>query len=244
MSILKITDLISSNVIKNFAIATIGSLTVVVEESFMVFILTIFMLLASSTFPTKIAALTANKKSTLKVLDKIVHMISHYMLIKTVISLLTGLLVTLVLIILNIDHAIFWGFLAFSLNYIPNVGSFLAAVPVIFLTMIQFGFEKAVLVTLSYLVINVVMGNFIEPRAMGKSTELSVVVIFMSLIFWGWVLGPVGMFLSVPLTMVLKIVFEHFESTRWFSILIGPDEFIKENPETESTKRVVLKSRM
>jgi len=98
--------------------------------------------------------------------------------------------------------------------------------PVVFFTLIQFGIDRAVYITFGYVIINVVVGNFLEPRVLGKSTELSVVIIFLSLIFWGWVLGPVGMFLSVPLTIVLKIVFEHFESTHRLSILIGPDDVL------------------
>ncbi len=223
VSILQISDMISSNIIKDTAIETLGLLTLIIEDSFLIFVLMIFMLFASSTFPAKVAALSPNKKNSLMILDRIVHLISHYMVLKTVISLITGLMVALLLILLKIDHAIFWGFLAFALNYIPNVGSFLAAMPVIFIALIQGGFEQALLVTLGYVLINVMIGNVVEPKIMGRSTELSVVFIFISLIFWGWVLGPVGMFLSVPLTIVLKIVFEHFDSTRWFSILIGPD---------------------
>ena len=234
ISILQISDLISSNVIKDYALEFLSILTLIIEDGLLIFVLMIFMLFASSTFPTKVAAMSSNRKSTLFVFDKIIHMISHYMLIKTVISFITGLLVTLLLIILNIDHAIFWGFIAFALNYIPNIGSFLAALPVIFLTLIQFGFDRALLTILGYVFINVIMGNVLEPRIMGKSTELSVVFIFFSLIFWGWVLGPVGMFLSVPLTIVLKIVFEHFDSTRWLSILIGPDDALINNPVTKN----------
>jgi predicted PurR-regulated permease PerM len=220
ISLFKISDLINSKVIRDVTLESLGSLTVIVEESFMIFVLMIFMLIASSTFPEKVAALSSNKKRILKILDKIINSINHYMATKTAISLLTGLLVTFLLFILNIDHAIFWGFLAFLLNFIPNIGSIFAAIPVIFLTLIQFGFEKAVYIILGYIFINVVVGNFLEPRIMGKSVELSTVIIFMSLIFWGWALGPVGMFLSVPLT----IVFKHFDSTRWLSILIGPDD--------------------
>ena len=224
LSIFQISDLIDSNILKDLALGSLGSLTVVIEDGFMIFVLMIFMLLASNSFPSKVKAISNNKHKTLTILDRIIHMISHYMVLKTAISLLTGILVSLLLIILDIEHPIFWGFFAFALNYIPNIGSVLAALPVISIALIQSGAETAVYVTVGYVLINTVIGNILEPRVMGKSTELSVVFIFLSLIFWGWVLGPVGMFLSVPLTIVIKIVFENFESTRWISILIGPDD--------------------
>jgi predicted PurR-regulated permease PerM len=147
------------------------------------------------------------------------------MVIKTVISLATGILITLWLYILDVDYAILWGFVAFLLNYIPNIGSVVAAVPAVILAFIQYGIGNAALVTVGYIVVNFIIGNVIEPRVMGRKLGLSTLVVFLSLIFWGAMLGLVGAILSVPLTMTLKFAFENNESTRWISVLLGSEKF-------------------
>jgi predicted PurR-regulated permease PerM len=114
------------------------------------------------------------------------------------------------------------GVLAFALNYVPNIGSIIAAVPGVLLAFVEFGAGAAVTTAVGYVVINVVVSNVIEPRFVGRGLGLSPLVILVSLIFWGWVLGPVGMLLSVPLTMAIKIALEDGEDTRWIAMLMGP----------------------
>jgi predicted PurR-regulated permease PerM len=127
----------------------------------------------------------------------------------------------ILLLILNIDYALLWGLLAFLLNFIPNIGSIIAAIPAILLSLIQFGPGIAIITSVGYLVINFVFGNVLEPRMMGKGLGLSTLIVFLSLIFWGWILGPVGMLLSVPLTMVVKIALDSSDDTRWIATLLG-----------------------
>jgi len=113
---------------------------------------------------------------------------------------------------------------AFLLNYIPNIGSIIAAVPAVLLALIQLGPLAAGIAALGFLFVNLVVGSVIEPKVMGQGTGLSVLVVFLSLAFWGWVLGPVGMLLSVPLTMAVKIALSKRESTKWLSILLGSNK--------------------
>jgi predicted PurR-regulated permease PerM len=147
------------------------------------------------------------------------------------VSLGTGLCVSIGLFFLGLDYAPLWGLLAFLFNYIPNVGSIIAAVPAVLLAVVQLDLGHALLVAALYLIVNVIMGNAVEPRLMGQKLGLSALVIFISLVFWGWVLGPVGMLLSVPLTMVVKIALEVNESTRWLAILLSSDGSLLINPE-------------
>jgi AI-2 transport protein TqsA len=107
------------------------------------------------------------------------------------------------------------------LNFIPNLGSIIAAVPAVLLALIQLGVGDALYTGLGYVVVNMLIGNVLEPRMMGKGLDLSTLVVFLSLVFWGWVLGPVGMLLSVPLTMTLKIALESFDDTRWVAVFLG-----------------------
>ena len=112
--------------------------------------------------------------------------------------------------------------MAFLLNYVPNIGSIIAAVPAVLLALVQLGMGTALLVAAGYLVINIIIGSVLEPRFMGKGLGLSTLVVFLSLVFWGWVLGPVGMLLSVPLTIAAKIALEGYSGTRWLAVMLGP----------------------
>ncbi|HAY38324.1 MAG TPA: hypothetical protein DCY53_02645, partial [Desulfobacteraceae bacterium] len=135
-------------------------------------------------------------------------------------------------------YAVLWGLLAFFLNYVPNIGSIIAAIPAILLALIQLGFVKSIIVAGGFVVINLVVGNVIEPRFMGRGLGLSTLVVFLSLLFWGWVLGPVGMLLSVPLTMTAKIALDSREETRWLAILLGSEITVKDGePTTEEADR-------
>ena len=137
-------------------------------------------------------------------------------------SLLTGVLVIVWLWILDIDNALFMGLLAFFLNFVPTIGSFLAAIPGVILGFILLGPGMAAVTAVGYTVINVGVSNVIEPRFMGQGLGISPLVIVISLIFWGWLLGPIGMLLSVPLTLAVKAGLEISDATRPIAVLLGP----------------------
>ena len=145
------------------------------------------------------------------------------MFLKTIVSLATGVLVTLILVLIGVDYPILWGMLAFAFNFIPNIGSIIAAVPAVLLALIQLGPKGALTTAACYFVINILIGSVIEPRFMGKGLGLSTLVVLLSLLFWGWVLGPVGMLLSVVLTILLKIMLDSSEKTRSLALLLGPN---------------------
>ena len=130
------------------------------------------------------------------------------------ITLITGLVVWGMLVLLDVRFAFMWGLLAFALNYIPNIGSVLAAIPPILQVLVFGGLYEALVVLAGYLIVNLVFGNILEPRIMGRGLGLSTLVVFLSLIFWGWLLGPVGMLLSVPLTIIVKIALEQTSGDR------------------------------
>ena len=145
----------------------------------------------------------------------------RYFALKTIISLATGLAAAIWLAILGVKFALLWGLLAYLLNYVPNIGSILAAVPAILMALIQHGPFRAALVGIGYLVVNTILGNVVEPKVLGKGLDLSTFVVFASLVFWGWVFGPVGVLLSVLLTVTLKLAFESSDETRWIAMLLG-----------------------
>lgn len=201
-------------------LATAGGM---LTNSFLILLTVIFVLLEAAGMPNKMRAALNNADTSLSSFERFHNSVKQYLAIKTLVSFATGLIVSGGLLLIGLDFALLWGLIAFLLNYVPNIGSIIAAVPAILLAIVQLGALKTALVALIYIFVNVVMGSIIEPRLMGKKLGLSPLVVFISLVFWGWVLGPVGMLLSVPLTMIVKIALEVNESTRWMSIMISSD---------------------
>ncbi len=187
---------------------------------FLILLTILFILLEASSFPEKIQRTSSDPEKSLGHVRAVTENINHYMGLKALFSLATGLALWILLSLIGVDFAGTWGLLAFFLNFVPSIGSILAAIPAIFWALIQLGLPSALLTLLAYLAVNVTIGNFLEPRFMGRKLGLSPLVVFLSLIFWGWVLGPVGMVLSVPLTMIAKIALASSDDTRWIAVML------------------------
>ena len=147
--------------------------------------------------------------------------LQRYFGVKTAVSAVTGLLVGTLCWALGIDFPLLWGLAAFLLNYIPVLGPFIAAVPAVLVALVEFGGVRTLVLALGYLAIKIVMGDLLEPRLMGRRFGLSTTVVLVSLVFWGWIWGALGMILSVPLTMTLKIALEHSSELSWVAGLLG-----------------------
>jgi len=187
----------------------------------LVFIGVAFILVESTHFEKKLDIIFKRDKDAQKNFRLFSHNIQKYFSIKTLTSMLTGIMITITLMLFDIDYPILWGFLGFLLNFIPVIGSLIASFPALFLALIHYDFTTVAWLALIYLIINNLISNVLEPKFMGDGLGLSPAIIFFSLIFWGWVLGPVGMFLAVPLTMTLKIAFDSSDRTKWIGILLS-----------------------
>ncbi|BCB07339.1 pheromone autoinducer 2 transporter [Vreelandella venusta] len=187
-------------------------------------LLVIFMLFETLNFRDKVSRALENPAPSLKRFSEFSLTLKRYLAVKTVISLATGVLVWLSCLIVGVEFPLLWGVLAFALNFIPNIGSALAAIPPVLLLLVSQdgGVLQALLLASAYLVINFVLGNLIEPRVMGQALGLSTFVAFLSLVVWGWIFGATGMLLSVVLTMTLKIALDSHPQTRWIAHLLGP----------------------
>jgi AI-2 transport protein TqsA len=190
---------------------------------FLIFITTIFILLEASSIRTKVEAGFGHTPASLDRQRAFLQNLGRYLGIKTVVSLATGFSAWLLTWLLGLDFPLLWGLLAFLLNYVPTIGSIIAAIPAILLALVQIGPGAALAALIGFAGINILFGNILEPRLMGYGVGLSPLVVFVGLIFWGWVFGPVGMLLSVPLTMTLKLALEYDESTRWIAIFLGSE---------------------
>ncbi len=207
--------------VMQLAATVLSSFGTLVTSTFVILLTVIFMLLEASTFPVKLRAIVARPDLSFAKLDIIARNVNRYLAIKTLVSVATGVVAGIWLAILGVDFAVLWGLLAFLLNYVPNIGSIIAAVPPALLALVQLGPGSALLVLAGYAAINGVLGNVVEPRVMGQGLGLSTLVVFVSLLVWQWVFGPVGMLLSVPLTMTLKIALESNSETHWVAVLLG-----------------------
>jgi predicted PurR-regulated permease PerM len=197
-----------------------GQISSLTAEGFLIFFMLVLILLEAATFESKLSSIPGFGQSMQR-LYRIANEVKHYIAVKTTISLITAVLVTIWLFILKVDYAVLWGLLTFVLTFVPNIGAVLSVIPPLLLALIQLGLTKALLVAAGYGVICGGLGNLLEILMIGQRMGLSTLVVFLSLIFWSWVFGPVGMLLSVPLTMTVKIVLQSNEDTRWIAILLG-----------------------
>jgi predicted PurR-regulated permease PerM len=226
---LAVTEIFDPGAAMKLVATLLNGLGNVLANGFLILMTVIFILLEASSFPAKLRTVLGGPDSSLVRFDNFVSNVKRYMVIKTLVSLATGILVAIWLAIIGVDYPLLWGVLAFALNYIPNIGSIISAVPAVLLAIIQLGFVRAGLAAVGYVVINLFMGNVIEPRFMGRGLGLSTLVVFLSLVFWGWLLGPVGMLLSVPLTIAAKMALDSRDDTRWIAVLLGPETISKSN---------------
>ena len=201
-----------------------GSFFSLMGNAFWVVLFVIFLLSEQGGIARKIVK-GVGPEQAIDILDtmrRINKSVQQYLGLKTLISLLTGVLVTIALVMLQAPFPFLWGLLAFLLNFIPNIGSIVAGIPPILVTLFDSGsITRTLLVAVSFVVIQTVVGNFVEPKVLGKGLDLSPLVVLLSLLFWGWLWGIPGMLLSVPLTAALKISLEQFERTKPIAIMLG-----------------------
>jgi predicted PurR-regulated permease PerM len=217
---LDILNMLQPSKLINMLGAVLRNLAAVLSNFFLILLTMIFMLLEATTVPIKLRAAVGPGRFDADNMRQAVIQVQRYLGLKTLTSMTTGLLIGLWTAILGLEFAVVWGLLAFLLNYIPNIGSIVAAVPAVLLGLVQGGLGLALIVAVGYVVANVGIGNFVEPWLMGRTLGLSTLVVFLSLVFWGWVWGGVGMLLSVPLTMIIKILLENTDDLKWIAVML------------------------
>jgi predicted PurR-regulated permease PerM len=217
----QVPTLIQPARILEFTASVLNGLVHVLENTLLIFILVLFILMESESFPDKAKAIFSESDEPIAYFSTIVQNIRHYLWIKTLIGLVVGILIYIGLMIIGVNYALLWALIVFLLNYIPNIGSVIATIPAVLFALVQLGIGGALWTLGTFMVIHNVIGNFLEPRIMGKGLGLSTLVVFLSLLLWGYLLGTVGMLLSVPITMTIKIILEQSEKTLWLAILLG-----------------------
>jgi predicted PurR-regulated permease PerM len=222
-SVKELNDLVNPGWAMGLAASLLNALRDVLTNTFLILFTMVFILLEASSIGTKVKAAFGRRGTSLEGARKFLNDLGRYLGIKTGVSMVTGLLASTLTWAIGLDFPLLWGMLAFLLNYIPTIGSIIAAVPAVLMALLQLGPAEALSTGIGFLIINIVFGNILEPRLMGYGVGISPLVVFIGLVFWGWVFGPVGMLLAVPLTMTLKMALESDERSRWIAVLIGSE---------------------
>jgi len=197
----------------------------------------IFFILGAPLLSTKIQAVYTSDNPIFSRFGNLIRDLQQYVSITTWINFLVGLVNTIFLMIIGIDFAVLWGVLSFLTGYIPNIGFWIAAIPPVLLALLQYGIGKALIVLVGFIVINGGVQNVLTPKMMGQGLNLSVFVVTVSLFFWGWVLGPMGAILAIPLTMIVKEVFlDAYDDTRGLADLMSGADAPKEKQSQEVSK--------
>lgn len=217
------SEIVDTSAILNVTGWLVTGLGVLLTNTVLILLCYVFLLLETNSLPARLRNAFGEGSSTIGDLSLMASKMKHYLALKALLSIGTGAPIWLFLWLMGVDYPVLWGLLAFLLNFIPNLGSVIAAVPPSLLALVQFGPVTALVVAGFFILVNTVMGNIVEPRVMGQGLGLSTFIVFVALVFWGWALGTVGMFLAVPLTIMVQIVLASGSETRRFAILLGGD---------------------
>jgi AI-2 transport protein TqsA len=217
----QLSNLIQPAKILEFTANAVNAILSMMGNTFMIFLVVLFILMEFGSFSVKAKAILHGSDAQIAYFSTIIRNVRQYLWLKTIVGLSEGILIYLGLLIIGVDYPLLWALIAFLMNYIPNIGSILASIPTILFALVQLGLTGALWTLGMFVFVHNVIGNFLEPKIMGRGLGLSTLVVFLSLIFWGFILGTVGMFLSVPFTMTIKIILEQNEKTRWIAILLG-----------------------
>jgi AI-2 transport protein TqsA len=213
-------DFVNAERALTFATGAAREAASVTSALVLIMIITVFGMIEANGLPEKLRR-AFGERADLVGMQTVTAEMQHYLAIKTVVSLMTGLLVGGWVAIVGLDFPVFWGLVAFVLNYVPNVGSIIAAVPAIVLAWLDLGFDAALLTSIGYVAINMVLGNMVEPTWLGRRLGLSPLIVMLSLVFWGWLWGAIGVLLAVPLTMSARIMLEKTRYS-WVAVLLAP----------------------
>jgi predicted PurR-regulated permease PerM len=223
-----------NEIVRSLAVPGLTLAAGVVSSGALVLLITVFLVVESGSISQKLQGIDRFGRMDVQVLRRAASHVQRYLLIKTVTSGVTGLLVAGLTSVVGLGHSLLFGLLAFVLNYIPSIGSILASIPAIALALVTLGWLPALGLALGYFVINLVIGILIEPRWAGQATDLSPSVVVLSMIFWGFVLGPIGALLSVPLTIIVRIIASQSNEWAWLSVLLSSPRSVARASETVS----------
>lgn len=226
--------------ILGYALRFLGGLTSTVGNLAILVLIMAFLMIEGVRYPEKLRVAFRTSVASTDRLDKFVKSMRSYVVLNTVFGLMAGAANTILLLFVGVDLALLWGVLSFLLSFLPNIGFVLALGPPAALALLQFGIARALIVVGGFVVINFVIDNVIKPRFFGGSLDISPAVVVVSLVFWGWLLGPVGALLAVPLSISVRLLVESHDESRWIGYVLSdanPQEVAeREKPEQQASE--------
>ena len=207
--------------IVGYALRLIRNLTQTAGNLFLLLLLMAFMMIEAGRYPDKLREALRSRPGAIERFRGFGASIRSYVVINAIFGLVVATLQTILLLSLGVDFAILWGVISFLLSFVPNIGFVIALVPPALLALVEYGFTRSLIVVIGYVVVNFIVDNLIKPRFVGESLDLAPLVVVVSLLFWGWLLGPLGALVAVPLSIAVKVFFESFEESRWLAHLMS-----------------------
>ncbi|MDG1901316.1 MAG: AI-2E family transporter [Bacteroidales bacterium] len=224
----KINDKLGSGVAFTYASRLLTKIGSLLGQITLLILIAAFILGETNSYPIKLKAILKFPDMSLNNITVISRNIRYYLGIKTLTGIIGGTSVAVVLVVMNVQYAVVWGLLVWVMRYIPNIGSAIASIPIFLFVLIQNGIMGVVYFGIAFAVINFTLGQIIEPKFLARGMKLSTLAVFLSLVFWGWILGDIGMLLAVPITMGMKISLETRENSKWMAIMLGSEKGAKE----------------
>lgn len=215
------TSVFSPASIVGYALKIVQNVTQTAGNLFLLVLLMAFMMLEAVRYPQKLVEAFSSSPEVIARFAHFSESIRSYVGLNAVFGFAAAFLDTMLLLSLGVDFAILWGVLSFLLSFLPNIGFIIALTPPTLLALIQFGFGRSIAVLAGYIVINFIVDNIVKPRFVGGRLDLSPLVVVISLLFWGWLLGPMGALAAVPLSIGARFLFESFEESRWLAYLMS-----------------------
>jgi AI-2 transport protein TqsA len=215
------SEMLSPGNLVGYGLKFAQNITRTVGKLFLLVLVMAFMMIEAIRYPEKLRNALASSPASIERSSRFAESIRGYVGINAVFGLAAAVLDTGLLIALGVDFAILWGVLSFLLSFIPNIGFIIALSAPMAIALIQYGFTRALIVLVGYVVINVIIDNILKPRFVGARLDLAPVVVVRSLLVWGWLLGPMGALAAVPLSIALRFLFESFEESRWLAHLMS-----------------------
>ena len=212
------------NAISKMLVGVIAGGSMLAMDLFFILVITCFALLEVPKMPARIVKVYGEGSGKVENVKTIITNIIKWLVVKTKTNVVLGASFGGMLYVLGIDMAIFWGLMAIILSYIPYVGLIIVSIPAIFLAWLQLGVWGVVIVIAGICVINAVVENFVFSKFAADSFQIPPLIVIVTIILWSWVLGPVGLFLSVPFTVIIIALLQGSEDTRWIANLLGFDD--------------------
>jgi AI-2 transport protein TqsA len=221
LSNVDVRDVVKPSALTGALGAVLSGISGFLSNLFLILMIMLFLLGEGPAMMNRLRASTGRDNPQVARLTAVGQSVVLQFGLRAIVNLVTGAGVTILLLVLGVDFALMWGILTFFLSFVPYIGLVLAVTPAVVLALAEFGVSRAVLVIVGVIVINILAENVLSPMMMGRGLNISPTIVFLSFVFWAWLLGGPGAFLALPITLFVAVMFDTFPETRWLAGLIG-----------------------